>query len=418
MNLLPNLTYLGKINIIEVYEAYDEPCLFACQNASGQIYLAVLIDESEDHKIWLYTALSKERFNHVRSGNIDLHDGFKLAEDGFSHIVKVPFLEEENSEIELISCEELTEDMLPLSGEFIKLTTQTLPILPSEELKQRALSLWREVLRFKVKFSEYKTRNEAPIKPWGNMLSSLQEVIEAIGRQVEYETIKGSVRKFIEQQTELLATVTSGGSYSIDLVASARANLFSDSLVGQSLEIFFNLLQASDRYNRDSENPYIDSNNEDLTKIVNGLGRQFASKYRVFLNSVADAESDINFDWGSPHPERGGSATLTYTNAIHALYLINKMEIAAPEIREVTGLLVGGNIESKRFELRDIYEEFKYKGEIEDSLLASDVDMTLENIYKATIQETIEVNKVTGETKPKYKLVNLERLKLETDFNG
>lgn len=415
MNLLPNFTCLGKINIIEVYEAYDEPCLFACQNASGQIYLAVLIDEDEDYKKWLYTALSKERFEYIRSGSIDLHDGFKLAEDGFSNIVKVPFLEEETSIVEVISCERLSEDMLPLPGEFIHLATQTLPVLPSEELEQRALSLWREILRFKVKFPEY-ARNEAPIKLWGNMLSSLQEVIESIGCQIGRETIKGAVRKIIAQRTELLATTTSGGSYSVDLVASTNANILRDSLVGESLDIFFDLIRASDRHTN-LENLDADSNNEDFTKIINTLGRRFASKYRAFLTSVADAESDINFDWGSPHPERGGSAKLAYINAINALYLINKMEIAAPEIREVTGILVGGNIESKRFEVRDIYEEFKYKGEIADSLLASDIDMTLENIYKATIEETIEVNKVTGETKPKYKLVNLERLKLEADNN-
>lgn len=141
MNFLTSVTYLGKINIIEVYEAYDEPCLFACQNASGQIYLAVLIDENEDYKKWLYTAVSRERFEYIRSGNIDLHDGFKLAEDAFSYIVKVPFLEEGNSTVEVIACERLSDDMLPLPGEFINLATQTLPVLPSEELKQRALSL-------------------------------------------------------------------------------------------------------------------------------------------------------------------------------------------------------------------------------------------------------------------------------------
>jgi hypothetical protein len=415
MNLLPDFAHLGKLNIIEVYEACDEPCLFSCQNASGQIYLAVLLDENEDYKTWLYTALSQKRFEYVRSGGVDLHDGFRLAEDGVSHIVKVPFLEEQKSIVEVILSESLSEDMLPIAGEFVRLKTQTLPVLPSEELQQTALSLWREILRFKVKFSEY-TRNEAPIKLWGNMLSSLQEVIESIGRQIGRETIRGSGKKIIAQQTELLATTTSGGSYSIDLVAATHANVLRDSLVGESLNMFFDLIKASNRRIND-EDVDLDSSNDDFAKIVNTLGRQFASKYRTFLNFISDAESDINFDWGSPHPERGGSATLTYINAINALYLINKMEIAAPEIREVTGVLVGGNIESKRFELRDIYEEFKYKGEIADSLLSSDVDMTLENIYKATIEETIEMNKVTDEIKKKYKLVNLERLKLETDTN-
>ncbi|WP_271254896.1 DUF6575 domain-containing protein [Pseudanabaena sp. Chao 1811] len=404
MNLLPKYTYLGKLNIVEVYEAYDEPCLFACKNASGQIFLAVLIDEDEEYKHWLYTPLSQKRFEYVRSGGIDLHDSFKLAEDGFVHRVKVPFIDEQISEIEVLPCENLSKDMLPLAGEFIHLETQTLPILLAEELKQTALSLWREVLRFKVKFPKY-TRNEAPIKMWGNMLSSLQEVIDSIGYQIEDNT-----KKIISQQTELLSTATSGGSYAVDLVAATNVNLLRDSLIGEALDVFFKLIDASNSSNINTE---VDSRNNDFIEIVNTLGRRFASKYRIFLNFVADAESDVNFDWGSPHPEKGGSTMLTYRNAINALYLISKMEITAPEILEVSGVLVGGNIESKRFELRSISEEFKYKGEIADSLLTSDIDMTLEDIYKATIEETIEVNKVTGETKAKYKLVNLELLKLE-----
>lgn len=188
--------------------------------------------------------------------------------------MKVPFLEEEKSVIREILCERLCEDMLPLPGEFVKLATQTLPILPNEELKQTALSLWREVLRFKVKFPEY-TRNEAPIKLWGSMLSSLQEVIDSIGRQRGREAIK-----IIAQQTELLATTTSGGSYSVDLVAATNADLLSDSLLGESLDVFFDLLKASNR-RTSNENSNIDSD-EDFTKIVNALGRQFASKYRTF----------------------------------------------------------------------------------------------------------------------------------------
>ena len=430
MHLLPESTYLGKLNILEVYEAYDEPCLFTCQNASGQIFLVVLIDENEDYKKWVYVALSQKRFEYVRSGGIDLHDSFKSAEDEYVHIVKVPFFTEEgNSRVAIMSCEDLSEDMLPLSGEFIKIETQTLPVLSGESLEQGALSIWREILRFRVKFPAY-SRNEAPIKLWGNMLSSLQEVVDAVGRKIESETGRGAGRKVIAQQTELLATVTSGGSYSVDLISSASADVLRNSLVGESLYILFNLINASNTNNQNTEsipgskvgdfNRIVSQNTEsipgskeeDFNRIVSRLGRQFASRYRGFLKSIADAESDISFDWGSPHPDRGGSATLTYMNAINSLYLISKMEIAAPEILEVTGILIGGNIESKRFELRDIYDDFKYKGEIYDSLLTSNMDMVLEDIYKATLEEAIEVNKVTGETKPKYKLVGLERLKL------
>lgn len=50
MKLLPQYPPLVNLEIIDIYEYYDFPCLFNCQNASGQIYLAVWIDETPDHK--------------------------------------------------------------------------------------------------------------------------------------------------------------------------------------------------------------------------------------------------------------------------------------------------------------------------------------------------------------------------------
>jgi hypothetical protein len=411
MDFLPKSTYLGKLELIEVYEAFDEPCLFSCQNASGQIFLAVLIDEDEEQKKWLYSSLSRKRFEYLRSGGVDLHDCFKLAEDELAHIIEVPFLEGK-SVVTAIPCSELSENMLPLAGEFLKLETQTLPILHSDTLKTIAMSSWREILRFRVESSDSK-RNEAPVKTWGKTLVSLQAVIESIGRQIKHETIKGPFTKIIEQETRLLATVTSGGSYCIDLMADASANVLRESLVGDSINVFFNILRSTDF---SSESIELETERGgDLTESLNKLGRHFTSRYRVFLNCIADMESNVDFGWGSPHPERGGHVKLTYLDAINALYLINRMEIAAPEILEVTGVLIGGNVESKRFELRDIYDEVKYRGDIDDSLLASSIDKTLDNIYRATIEERIEVNIATGESKPKHKLINLRGLKLASN---
>jgi hypothetical protein len=116
MNLLPERTYLGKLQIIEVYEAADEPCLFACQNASGHLFLAVLIDETDEVKEWLYVPLSADRYAKVQSGEVDLHDGFRLAEDGFLHQVKVPIYEGALM-MTTIDCDALTDGMLPIAGE-------------------------------------------------------------------------------------------------------------------------------------------------------------------------------------------------------------------------------------------------------------------------------------------------------------
>ena len=419
MNLLPQFTPLGKLNIIEVYESFDEPCLFSCKNASGQIYMSVLIDEDENYKTWLYVSVSKRRFNYIRSGGIDLHDCFKLAEDETVQVVKVPFLNSSNACVTVFSCESLSKNMLPLRGELLQLETQTLTILPIQELKLYALAQWRDILRFSVKIPKYK-RNEAPLKLWSFMLTCLQEAIDEIGLYL-FPSKTSVSQKFIKQQTNLLASATSGGSYAIDLIAEKGVDVLRDSLIGESLIVFFDLIQSSSINNEGAD---INIDNQNFTEKLNSLDKKIASKFRKFLVSVADAESDVDFNWGSPHPDRGGSVSLTYTDAMNSLSLMNSLEFNDPKTLEIIGILVGGNVESKKFEFRDIYENFKYKGKIADSLFANDIDMTLQNIYmekesknlyKATIEETLEVNQIMGLVKPKYRLINLELLKLEKE---
>jgi hypothetical protein len=120
MSLLPEQTYLGKLRILEVYEAIDEPCLFACQNGAGHVFLAVLIDETEAVKDWLYVPLSDDRFARVRSGAIDLYHAFRSAEDGFVHWVSVP-IENGSAIVKTIDCDALTNDWLPIEGDRLSL---------------------------------------------------------------------------------------------------------------------------------------------------------------------------------------------------------------------------------------------------------------------------------------------------------
>jgi hypothetical protein len=148
--------------------------------------------------------------------------------------------------------------------------------------------------------------------------------------------------------------------------------------------------------------------------MVNNLGVPLTSKYRIFLKHIATAKSDVDFNWGSPNPSRGGSAKLTYKSVTTALQLIENMEEANPLTLKITGTLIAGNVTSKKFEIKDINNEFTYKGKVSDSLIESDTDMTLKYIYHAIIEETIESNKITGETKPKYKLIDLS--KVESQF--
>jgi len=88
------------------------------------------------------------------------------------------------------------------------------------------------------------------------------------------------------------------------------------------------------------------------------------------------------------------------------------MEITVPEVMEISGVLIGANTETRRFELRGIYDEIKYKGDIHEDAFNGDTEMTLGGVYCARMEEKIEINTVTGEAKARYLLLRLDRLRI------
>ena len=86
-----NISELGKLEIIEIYDHYDQRILFACKNAAGHFHLVVAADEGEQHETWLYVEVSVERLNLIRSGTIDLHDAFAYPESDYLFQVRFPY---------------------------------------------------------------------------------------------------------------------------------------------------------------------------------------------------------------------------------------------------------------------------------------------------------------------------------------
>lgn len=124
MSVLAKNTYLGKLELIEVFEYYDKPILFACRNVTDQIYLVVLEDESDDYETWLYCPVSQTRFQQIRSGGIDLYSAFKLAENEFIFFVKIFTDSNINPEINTFPISQLTDAQLPAHGAFLEMNTQ------------------------------------------------------------------------------------------------------------------------------------------------------------------------------------------------------------------------------------------------------------------------------------------------------
>ena len=54
MDDLLNNSTLGRLEILETFEYYDQPVLFSCKNVAGHLYLVVAADENDQNETWLY----------------------------------------------------------------------------------------------------------------------------------------------------------------------------------------------------------------------------------------------------------------------------------------------------------------------------------------------------------------------------
>ena len=107
---------LNSIKILEVYAAYDEPCLYSCKTSDGQLYLVVFIDQTEDSKTWLYAPLSMARLKQLINKTLGLRQAFAETESGIAFIVT-----EYQRVISKwrVACSELPDKYLPLPGVFL-----------------------------------------------------------------------------------------------------------------------------------------------------------------------------------------------------------------------------------------------------------------------------------------------------------
>ena len=373
MDDLLNIPMLGRLEILETFEYYDQPVLFSCTNAAGHLYLVVAADENDQHETWLYAGVSEERLKLIRSGAIDLHDAFADPEDDYVLQAIVPY----DNQTDFIQPDRITEDMLPIPGERLDLKTNTLPTLSSPE--EIVKSGKREILNLTLNFDGV-FRTEAPAAALSRILGTLQDVINTIGMARCNST---QITEDIRREMQISLIEVGAGSFDIRLASTEIVDLFSNSDFGNAIEEFLNLLVAG-------------SDQNELRILLGRLKSRVAENYTTFLKSLSESVSDTKLTWTSPNPERGGTAYLSKPQMQEAIEILQRFQEETPSTFTVIGTLIGAFLKSKRFEIETT--EIVYTGSIADEAIKVVSTATLSREYTATIQEI---------TKPKYQLLSL-----------
>lgn len=380
---------LGRLEIVEIYEYYDQPVLYSCKNAAGHLYLVVAAAENDEYITWLCVPVSTERLNLIRSGKIDLHDAFAYSENPYAIQVRVPYEEHASVLTDFIQSNQIPEDMLPMSGECLDLETEIFPVLSDVEeiVKFRKQEILNLILNFAVG-----SKTQAPIAILSNIFGKLQTVIDTIGMICFNAT---QVTEGIRSSMQMSLLQVSPGSFNIHLASPeiTQLDLFDNSDCGDAIEKFFELLNA-------------ENNEEKLKKLLGQLKLRVTTDYTNFLKSLSESVIDTKFTWKSPNPERGGTAYLSNSQMEEVIEILEKFQEEAPSKLIITGTLIAASLRTNRFEIKT--EEKTYTGDIADEVLETVDNITLNLKYTAEIQEITERSEATDElTKPKYILLSL-----------
>lgn len=399
MRLVPQHTQLGKLELIEVYEYYDTPCLFSCRNASGQLFISILFEQEKRLEKWLYASISQRRFENIRAGLIDIRNAFLNSENGFVYEVIIN-LDDSPDRVEIIWCENLIDDWLPMPNEFIEFANEPLPLLEVKDAPRTAMQIQREVLNLTFQFPT-PNPTEAPVAFLGRILESIQSVFNALGQAIGgIPTPTGIIPHSITEKMQLTVLGTYPGSFGIELatlpekIEKDRNNYLVNSVINE----FFELVNMSIN---PEDNAYI------LRQKLWTLKTRVASGYRDFLVNLYKSETNLRFNWGSPNQEHRDLIELRLSSIKKTLEIITMTEDEIVKESEIVSKLIGLNIRTKSYEILSIEHNKKYSGHIIDEAISRVETATLSEVYISTIREVKEISPTIPEGKLKYQLMAL-----------
>lgn len=386
--VLPNSHLIGPLELVEVYEYYDGPKLFACKGLTGQLYLGLWVGSSSTGESYWLIAMSRERFLITRSGGLTLARSIASPESGFLFRCTILFLDGSTTTEKLLS-ENIDAALLPDPEERLALKTQTLQGRLSElELPRKAVSIQREILGLHLDFGRL-TREEAPLRGLGRILISTQEILDSLG-QGEYgaATMRGAIAPEILAATESRVIQAAGGSFALEISAAQSANLFGDSLIEKAINKFVNLISLGNDV-------------EPLRAMLLEIKPRAVSKYKDLLAALVENDGAMRLEWASPVAARNRTARLDVATAAGALQTVEQVTSELGTTIADFGVFVGVEIPRKAFAA--IIQGRTFRGRILAAALPKAEHITINALYFLKIRETIEVTS-SGEERLKYEL--------------
>lgn len=396
MTRLPADTYLGHLEMVEVFVFFDGPRVFSCQRTAGQKYLAEWVGELDDNDAdeWLYVPVSTDRLTQIRSGGIALRQAFTDPEDQLFHVIT--FYNGQADQVRTVNPASIDDEWLPAPDFFIELPTSTLPpAVGPKEFERRAIAESRTRLRIELDRLD-RFRSEASTKDVGSLLLQLQRLLDNVGFSIEYGDqvyAQGPIPTSVAKQMESEVVELSAASFVIELAASTYDDLFGDSLFARASDTVLNLLD-------------VDLDRGQLADKVSSLGPRAAKSFRKFVDTVSATESEIAIAAAS-RSVGFKNRTLSEERIAFLSQMLNSI-VPDEEVSLINEemQLYAYDSSSHTFGLRDSRGD-EYVGRVEEAAKAHIANPTIDRRYKVLLAAVASMDDVIGETKIKYRLRQL-----------
>lgn len=372
---------------VEIFDYYDGPRFYSCQDKLGHLFLIYWIDEVEDYDSWLYLRVSQRRYLSLKNGDISVADVLSNPEEGFAFFVKNydhDFLVEEIPSIDVQA------DWLPPNDYCLNLQDA---VLPSKTLPEKTLSAVelanlssRQVLD--IALNKLDNEYEMGCGKLGKLLNSFQSLIYALSCDKHFDSDK--IPESIQFKSEVLVTGLFASSFGIRLQSKVGDVFFNDP-TADAIENFGYLISKL-------------SDSENILSEIRQLNIPARKRFKLFLQALVNSNVSIKLDWGSP----SGKALQSQATTAEIGRVLRQLETdktAEPSI-DKRATLVGVNVESKHFTLKLDNDE-TINGTLSESISTQCFDVPCQIIAK--LERSLKIDSLTDKEVWSYILVSFEK---------
>ena len=210
--------------------------------------------------------------------------------------------------------------------------------------------------------------------------------------------MRDGIPSVILEQTRLDPVSTYAGSFGIRLETNQEDNMFGMSLVSDSLEGLFDLLDAGYQAS-------------ELTAQLTQLRKRvWAKNYKDLLSTIETSLNAASLTWSQSSTMRLRQGRITRESARNIIAQIQAATDATQENLALEVKFVAGNLRNLRFEIETLEGKERFDGMIHDEAIEKVESITLGSSCQAVLQPNLQVNEATGEERTTYTLLSIRQL--------